>query len=289
HFAQLWRLFLQDRVHHLDGRITAKGPPPGDHFVEDHAEREDVRAMIRILAAHLLRRHVTDRAHNHPRIGDPFLRGRVLVYAAKLLRVEFGKTEIEDLHPPIVRDEQVLRLQITMDDAFGMSGGQSLGDLPRVINGLSRSDWSLLYRRAQLFAFEQLGDEIGRAFILADVVNREDVRVIERRGCKRLLLEAAQAIRVLRARGGKDFDCHFAVDPRVAGAPDFAHGGGGERRDDFVMIEACASGNRHRVVSRMSGDVSRKSARSVASALRRRYVKPQWRALTPRWIITVEP
>src|SRR5262249_28552081 len=121
-----------------------------------------------------------------------------LVYAAILLLAEFRQTEIEDLHPPIVRDEQVLRLQVTVDDAFGVSGGQSLGDLPRVINRLSRSDRALLYQFAQLFAFDQLRHNEWRVLVVADVVHRQNVRVIERRGSERLLLEAEQAIRILR-------------------------------------------------------------------------------------------
>src|SRR5262249_15908796 len=127
-------------------------------------------------------------------------------YAAKLLRVEFRQSEIEDLHPPVVRDEQVLRLQVTMDDPFGVSGGQSLGDLPRAIHRLSWSDRALFYQLAQLFAFEQLGDDIGRVFIHPDVVNREDVRVVERRGGAGFLLEAAQAVSVFGKHDGQDFD-----------------------------------------------------------------------------------
>src|SRR5215510_13398999 len=104
--------------------------------------------MIRLLPSHLLRRHVADRAHNHARIGDPFLCRGVLVYS-KLLRSEFSQTEIEYLRSPVVRDEQVLRLQVPMNDAFGMRGGQSLGDLPRVIDRLSLSDRAPLYKFAQ--------------------------------------------------------------------------------------------------------------------------------------------
>src|SRR5262249_52851369 len=179
--------------------------------------------MIRLLSTHLLRRHVTDRAHNHAGISDPFLRGRVLVYAVKMLPVEFSKTEIEDLHPPVVRDEQVLRLQVTMDDAFGMRGGQSLGDLPRVIDSLSRSDCALLYQLAQLFAFEQLSHDVGRAFMRADVVNREDVRVVKRRGGAGFLLEAAQAIRIPGELGGQYFDGDLPTESWIFSQIDGAH------------------------------------------------------------------
>src|SRR5262249_42316282 len=241
---ELRRLFLQDRVHHLDGRIAVKGALPGEHFVKDHAEREDVRAMIRLLSSHLLWRHVTDRTHNHARIGDPFLCRRVLVYA-ELLRAEFSQTEIEDLHPPVVHDEQVLRLQVTMDDAFGMRGGQSLGDLPRVIDSLSRSDCALFYQFAQLLAFEQFGDDIGRAFMRADVVNREDVRVVERRGGAGFLLEAAQAIRIPGELGGQQLDGDLATESRVFGQIDLAHPACAELRYNLIVVEAWAWGNDH--------------------------------------------
>src|SRR5215813_9871336 len=201
--------------------------------------------MIRLLSTHLLRRHVTDRAHNHAGISDPFLRGRVLVYAVKMLPVEFSKTEIEDLHPPVVRDEQVLRLQVTMDDAFGMRGGQSLGDLPRVIDSLSRSDCALFYQFAQLLAFEQFGDDIGRAFMRADVVNREDVRVVERRGGAGFLLEAAQAVRIPGELGGQQLDGDLATESRVFGQIDLAHSAGAKLRNNLIMVEACAWGYDH--------------------------------------------
>ena len=55
-----------------------------------------------------------------------FCVGRILVYAARLLRAEFRETEIEDLHPPVVRDEKILRFEIAMDDAFGVRGGRVL-------------------------------------------------------------------------------------------------------------------------------------------------------------------
>ena len=43
---------------------------------------------------------------------------------------------------------------------------------------------------AQRLAFEQLRHDVRRAVVAADVVDREDVRVIQRRGGARFLLEA---------------------------------------------------------------------------------------------------
>ena len=96
------------------------------------------------------------------------------------------------------------------------AAARPFGDLPRVIERLSRSDSALLYQLAQLFAFEQLGDDVRRAFMVADVVNRQDVRVVQRRGGERFLLEAAQTIRIPGELGGQNFDGDLAIESRVA-------------------------------------------------------------------------
>jgi hypothetical protein len=41
-----------------------------------------------------------------------------------------------------------------------------------------------------------------------------------------------------RGRSAKDFDGDIAAESRIAGAIDFAHPAGAERRDDFVGAEA---------------------------------------------------
>ena len=71
----------------------------------------------------------------------------------------------------------------------------------------------------------------------ADVVDRDDVRVVQRPGRLRLLLEAPQAVRVLRVRGGQDLDRDVALQPRVAGAIDLAHPARADRAEDLVRPE----------------------------------------------------
>ena len=100
-------------------------------------------------------------------------------------------------------------------------------------------------RLAQLFAFEQFGDDIGRAFVLADIVDGEDVRVIERRGGAGFLLEAAQTVGITGELGGQHLDRDLATESRVFCQIDLAHSAGAELRDNLIMIEACARGNDH--------------------------------------------
>ena len=52
--GELRRILFQDRVHRLDVRIAAEGPPAGQHLVQDCAEGKDVGAMVEWLGADLL-------------------------------------------------------------------------------------------------------------------------------------------------------------------------------------------------------------------------------------------
>jgi hypothetical protein len=78
--------------------------------------------------------------------------------------------------------------------------------------------------------FDQLHDEI----VGADVVQRADVRVVERRDRPRLALEA-----VAEMLGGH-LDRHVASETRVARAVHLTHSAGANRADDLVRTESGA-------------------------------------------------
>ena len=71
--------------------------------------------------------------------------------------------------------------------------------------------------------------------MIADVVNRQNIRMIKRRSRSCFLLEAAQAVGVIRKRSGQDFDGDFAVQAGVARAVDFTHPARADFGDDVVM------------------------------------------------------
>src|SRR5262249_22381427 len=71
----------------------------------------------------------------------------------------------------------------------------------------------------------------------ANLVNGDDVWMVERRGSFGLLLKAAQPVSIICKRSRQDFDGDLAVEPRVAGAPDFAHPARAEEGEDFVVAE----------------------------------------------------
>jgi hypothetical protein len=47
------------------------------------------------------------------------------------------EAEIEDLHAPVARQEQVLRLQVPVDDALVMRGREAMRHLRPVLGGLA--------------------------------------------------------------------------------------------------------------------------------------------------------
>ena len=83
-----------------------------------------------------------------------------------------------------------------MDDAPVVRGREAICDLHGVFDSLSSGQRTCAEPIAERFAFQQFRDYERRAVLLADVVNRQDVRVIERGGRLRLLRETAEAIRV---------------------------------------------------------------------------------------------
>ena len=88
------------------------------------------------LSPHLLRRHVAHRAHHYSRFCLFGERRGVVLRASPWLR-QLRQAEVQNLHPPVFGDEQVLRLQITMDNAFLMCCRQPARDLHSVINRLA--------------------------------------------------------------------------------------------------------------------------------------------------------
>jgi hypothetical protein len=84
---------------------------------------------------------------------------------------------------------------------------------------------------------------------VADVVDRDDVRVGE--GCERphLALESSERLGVAGERRRQDFDRHLAAEARVAGAVDLAHATSAERADDLVCAESRARAKGHSAAS----------------------------------------
>ena len=92
----------------------------GEQFVKDDAERVDVAARVDRLPQKLLGTHVGPRAHELARLRDRVVRGEVVS--------DPGDSEIDHLRPPILVDEDVAGLQVTMHDAVVVAVGDRVAD-----------------------------------------------------------------------------------------------------------------------------------------------------------------
>ncbi len=148
-----------------------------------------------------------------------------------------GEAEVEHAHAAARGDEDVGRLDVAVDDSRAMRCLQRIGNLDgqleqRVQRQRSRAD-PLLQRRP----LEILHHDERPPVLLADVVDRADIRVIQRGGRPRFAREPGQRCWILRELRRDELERHRAVQPRVFGLVDDAHAAAGQPGDDVVVRE----------------------------------------------------
>ncbi len=202
--------------------------------------------MVDFLPLRLLRSHVARGTHDLAGPGAEHRGGHTRLRAHSRRHLgELGQAEVEDLGVPVLRDEDVLRLEVAVHDARLVRRLQRLGDLDG-----QRQRALELHRCAQQFpkrgAVEQLLHHEVHAALVADVVHRGDVRVVERRRRPRLLLEPGQPLRVGGELLGQHLDGHLAAQARVLRQPHLAHAARAELLEDLVWSQRSALHSRER-------------------------------------------
>jgi len=88
-----------------------------------------------------------------------------------------------------------------VNDSLRASGGEAFRDLARDPHDLARRGRPRVEQLPERLSFEELRDGVRDAVIVAEVVDREDVRVREPPDRLCLPLETSQCVRILRDRG----------------------------------------------------------------------------------------
>ena len=127
-----------------------------------------------------------------------------------------------------------------MDDARAMRRVEGRRDLDRDLERLLERQRALCEPVRQRLAVEVLHDEIRRAGLFADVVQRADVGMIELRDRAGFAVEPLAELRIGGERLREDLDGDRAIEPRVARLVDLAHPAGAEGGENFVRAEARA-------------------------------------------------
>ncbi len=120
-------------------------------------------------------------------------------------------------------------------------------------------------------AIDKLGDDVVRPFQLAHFVNRQNVRMVERRGRARLLLETAQRTGAVNQSRRQRLQRHFARERGIFREVHPAHSAGAQRREDPVMAHARAfrKGRRRPPLAKIARRGVQGSFNEIRAALRR--------------------
>ncbi len=240
------RLLTDDRGERLGGRPALERAAARGHLVEHRAERELVGAEVDRLRPRLLRRHVAhgaeDGARHRARVDRR--RGRLVLREASGAG-QLRDPEVEDLREAVGGDHHVRGLQVAMHDPRGVRLREPLGELRREVEDPARRQRPLLEDLAERAPEDELHREVRRPVRRAHLVDGDDGRVVERGGGARLLLEAAEAVRVLRELLRQQLERDLAPEPRVLRAEDLSHPAGAEWAEDLVRAEARAWRGHH--------------------------------------------
>ena len=198
--------------------------PSGQHLVEDQAEREQVDAVIELLAACLLGCHVVRRADDQAGRGQPLMR---LVVSALL--AHDGDPEVHDpcglAAVGIAVDEDILRLEVAMDEPDIVRVLQTVTELPRDLEHARLFHRRLVCdQRRERLPGRVLHDEVVQTIVgLSDVHDPDDVWVAEPTCELRFALEPAHHFRVGHQPAMQDLDGKHAPHLDVACSVDRAH------------------------------------------------------------------
>ena len=212
---------------------------PDEHLVEDRAEGEEVGALVGRLARAPAPATCSRSCRARRRAPCPETVCRSVWPVSSGLGLQLRETEVEDLDAPVLRQEQVLGLQVAVDDPLLVRRGEAPRDLHRVVDRLAHRERA---RRAAARAASRPRAAPSRCTASrrrrADVVDRGDVR--DGSGPPRPAPPARSACSrsgVLREARRQDLDRDLAPEPRVLRPVDLAHPSGADRREDLVGAE----------------------------------------------------
>ncbi len=219
-FRIFW-FFLDALVHHLPGRFSRKGKIARHHFIEHEAEGVKIAALIDLSAFDLLRGHVTGRTDESAAARHAHFCGFK----------RSGKAEIGNVDLIFFSDEDVVRFEIAMNDAFGMSGVECFTELPDELEAaVERKGVLFLKNVVKVRAVHKShGDEL-HAVGFAQIVNAQNVLVRDSAGEKKLVFESLNDLGIAGKVGLQDFQGDKSVELAVIGFIDTPHAAFAEKR-----------------------------------------------------------
>ena len=201
---------------------------PGEHPIEHHAQREDVRPLVLGGVLPLFRCHVGRRP------------------AAQATPPEgMRHPEVEDLHLPLVRDEDVRGLEVPVDHAFRVRVGEAPGHLRRDVHRLLNRERPFLHPEIQRLPAEQLEYQERAVVAPAHLVEGDEVGVGE--AGDGLGLAGDLPLLLGDAAGTDDLHRHLAAEVPILGLVDHAEAASSQFPDDLEAPDDRSGRERNRL------------------------------------------
>ena len=166
-----------------------------------------------------------------------------------------GQAEIGDHDLAAAVEHDVGGLQVAMENAFGVRGGESGAKLARDLDGLVlRQAADAAQQRGQVFAVDVLHGEEGLAVDFAHVVDAANVGMRNAAGDADFVAKALEQSLIAGGRFGQELERDGLAEREVVGAIDFAHASLAEQRDDAVTAGNQASGKKAAFIHQVFGE-----------------------------------
>ena len=214
---------LREVLHRdLDRAVARERHLAGEQLEEDDPRRVEVRRLVDRRAACLLRGEVLRGADD-----------RALL--RHLARAGARDAEVRDLHDALGVDDDVVRLDVAVDDAVAVRVAERGEDLARVRDRDGhRAEAARADELLERSPLDVLHDDVVGAVELAAVEDRDDVRVGEAGGVRRLSTEALDELLVVRVPAVQHLDGDPAAQLLVLGEVDVGHAAAAELPGDAV-------------------------------------------------------
>ncbi len=154
---------------------------------------------------------------------------------------ELRQSEIQNLGVAALGDENVCRIDIAMNDAMRVRGVQRVGNLdsePEQKVNFQRTPRNAVHQGHAVQKFH--GDE-GFAVQLTNVVNRTNIRMIQRRCGFGFELKTGERLRIMSNLLGQELERDEAMQPHVLGLINHPHAAAAEFLDDAVVRDGLSN------------------------------------------------
>ena len=234
---------IENGIEDKSGGVAAEGQRSRSHFVEHGAEGEQIRAGVEFLAANLFGRHVGHGAESGAGTGEMVgidaeggersgggfgLRARVR---------DLGEAEVEDFGVAALGDEEVGGLDVAVNDAFGVSGIERVGNFDGEVEEAVKLHGTAGDEVLQSLTLQAFHGDKSPAVFFADVVDGADVGMVESGGGFGFAAKAAERLGIFGEIVGEKFQSYEAVEARVLGFVDDSHASAAEHLEHAVVRE----------------------------------------------------